>query len=344
MTWSSSGTRHHFVEHFQRARSPCVGVFAFPLLCGSIVGCSGPFSALDPAGKDASTIATLWWWMFAGGLLVWLFVISLAVYAVVTAEHDRRRTGLFVVLGGTVLPAVALTVLLVFGLHRVPALLAPGSSDAPVIRVVGEQWWWRIDYELPDGRRFELANELRLPVGKRTSLELSSADVIHSFWVPSIAGKMDTIPGRSNAFALEPTRTGVFGGACAEYCGLSHAKMLLHAVVLEPEDFQAWANAQLEPSTQSAEALPGAELFVRYGCGSCHTVRGTAAQGRVGPDLTHVGGRHALGSGILPNEPSGFAEWLRRVDTLKPGVHMPNFDMLSEAEIDALATYLDHLR
>jgi cytochrome c oxidase subunit II len=317
---------------------------AFLPLLPWVVSCSGPLSALDPAGKDASTIATLWWWMFAGGLLVWLFVSALAVYGVISSEHDRKRTTLFVIVGGAVFPATVLTVLLIFGLTRVPAILAPGDSDAPVVRIIGEQWWWRVEYQLSDDRRFELANELRLPVGKRTSLELLSSDVIHSLWVPSLAGKVDLIPGRRNTLAFEPTRTGIFGGNCAEYCGLSHAKMLLHVLVLESEEFQHWAETQMAPSSSVAGKLPGAEVFTRHGCGACHTVRGTDARGRVGPDLTHVGGRHRLAAGILPNNLSGFSEWLRHVGALKPGAHMPTFDMLSTEDVEALASYLDSLK
>jgi cytochrome c oxidase subunit II len=319
-----------------------------PAALALVAACDGPQSALSPAGRDAQTISVLFWWMAGGALVVWLIVVGLALYAVVyrSRAHDPRKTRLFIVGGGAAFPTIVLLVLLAFGLSRMPALLDHGDDNWPRIRVSGEQWWWRVTYELADGTRFELANELRLPVGRRTPLWLETPDVIHSLWVPSIAGKIDMIPGRVNRMALEPTRPGVFRGACAEYCGSSHAKMALHVIVVEPDEFEAWTRAERQPAPPPARgaAARGAELFTLHGCGACHTVRGTAADGRIGPDLTHVGSRHALGAGTVGAGIGGLARFIASAEQLKPGVRMPSFDMLSEPDLTALATYLDGLK
>jgi len=192
----------------------------------------------------------------------------------------------------------------------------------------------------------ELANEIRLPVGERTEITLSSADVIHSFWVPALGGKIDMIPGRVTRMALEPTRTGTFRGACAEYCGLSHARMNLVAVVMERDAFDAWLDAQSDPvrPSDSPSAERGRELFLTNGCGACHTVRGTEADGRVGPDLTHLGSRHTVGAGLLALDEASLEQWIIRPDEFKPGVHMPSFGMLPPADVRDMAAWLAGLR
>jgi cytochrome c oxidase subunit 2 len=170
--------------------------------------------------------------------------------------------------------------------------------------------------------------------------------VIHSFWVPSIAGKMDMIPGRVTRLALEPTRTGVFRGACAEYCGASHALMAFQVVVTEPGEFDSWLEAQGRPAVpaQDATAARGEAAFIVNGCAACHTIRGTSAAGQVGPDLTHVGSRLRVGAGTLPNDADAFARWIGQTDRIKPGVHMPAFRALASDETSALAAYLDGLQ
>jgi cytochrome c oxidase subunit 2 len=192
----------------------------------------------------------------------------------------------------------------------------------------------------------ELANEIRLPVGERVAFHLESPDVIHSFWIPALSGKMDMIPGRQTRLALEPTRTGVFRGACAEYCGTSHALMSFDVVVLEPADFARWLEQQRAPAQPPVQplAVHGQELFLANGCGACHTVRGTPADGVVGPDLTHVGSRLSLGAATLSNDPEAFQRWVANTDHVKPGVHMPAFGMLPPEDLRALAAYLDALQ
>jgi cytochrome c oxidase subunit 2 len=177
-------------------------------------------------------------------------------------------------------------------------------------------------------------------------LSLASPDVIHSLWIPALAGKMDMIPGRVTRLALHPARTGVFRGVCAEYCGIAHALMGFPVVVLERQEFARWLAQQSEPAAAPAgsDAAHGQTLFLATGCGACHAIRGTAARGEVGPDLTHVGSRLSLGAGILGNEPTAFARWISRTEQVKPGVHMPAFGMLPPGDVRALAAYLDSLQ
>lgn len=314
----------------------------------ALAGCTGPLSALDPAGKAAGTIATLFWWMAAGAVVIWLAVVALTVYAIYRPSRvfTRRAGAMLIVGGGVVFPIVVLTVVLVYGLVLLPRLLAPAPEGSLRIAVVGEQWWWRVRYLPPGGTPVELANEIRLPVGEPVELSLASPDVIHSFWIPSLAGKMDMIPGRVTRLALEPARTGVFRGVCAEYCGIAHALMGFPVVVLEREEFGRWLTQQAQPAAAPGDpdAERGQALFLANGCGACHTIRGTSAGGVVGPDLTHVGGRLSLGAGTLGNEPAAFVRWIARTEQVKPGVHMPAFGMLPPDDVRALAAYLDSLR
>lgn len=312
-----------------------------------IAGCGGPQSALSPAGRDAESIAALFAWMTGGAVVIWLVVMGLAVFAILSEKkRDPKKVRRLVIGGGIVVPFLVLTVLVVLGLEMMPRLLAYGDEGGMEIRVTGHQWWWRVAYEMPDGSRIELANEIRVANGRRTSLWLETADVIHSLWIPSLGGKIDMIPGHVNRMALEPTRPGVFRGACAEYCGASHAKMMLSVVVVEPAELEAWLEAQKAPARppEGETAARGAALFTSLGCGACHTVRGTDARGVVGPDLTHVGSRLGVGAGILENRVEDFEAWLVATKRLKPGVHMPAFDMLSPADIQAVAVFLEGLQ
>ena len=313
----------------------------------AIVGCDGPQSALVTAGKDAEAIAHLFTVMAVGAAIVWVSVVAIAIYAIRTRResHSQREVNLLIIGGGVAVPTVVLGALLAYGLPVLPAVLTPAPEGNLRIHVTGKQWWWRVEYMTAAGT-VETANELRLPVGQRVELLLSSPDVIHSFWVPSIAGKMDMIPGRLTRLALEPTRTGTFRGTCAEYCGASHALMAFLVVVTEPREFDAWLEAQGQPAQAAQDALSarGEVAFVANGCTACHTIRGTTAAGRIGPDLTHVGSRLRLGAGTLPNEPAAFVRWIGQTDRIKPGVHMPAFRALSGDDLLALAAYLDGLQ
>ena len=310
-------------------------------------GCSGMQSALAPAGRAAEDLADLFWWMAAGAVVVWIAVAVLAVYAVAVApDRGQRRTPALIIGGGAIVPTVVLALLLVYGLRLMPRLLAPLPQDALRVAVRGEQWWWRVRYEPPGGKPVDLANEIRLPVGEPVEFLLDSPDVIHSFWIPPLGGKMDMIPGRRTRLVLQPTRTGRFRGACAEYCGTSHALMAFPVVVMEKAAFERWLDGQREPAAEpsGAAAQRGRDLFFANGCGACHTVAGTSARGVVGPNLTHVGSRLSLGAGILPNTPEAFVRWIAATEEVKPGVHMPAFGMLPASEVRALAAYLESLQ
>lgn len=311
-------------------------------------GCQGSQSALDPAGTAAEEIAVLFWVMAGGATIIWLVVIGLFAYAiwVEPRPHEPRRSRLWIIGGGAIVPTLILTVLLAFGLEMLPRLLAPPPQGSRQIEVAGAQWWWRVRYLQDDGDPIELANEIRLPVGQPVQLLLESEDVIHAFWVPSLGGKIDMIPGRQTRLTLHPTRTGVFRGQCAEYCGASHTWMAFHVIVMPEQEFGQWLAAQQHPAEtpRGEEAERGAAIFRARGCGACHTVRGTDARGVVGPDLTHVGSRHQLGAGTLGTELEDFEQWLQGPEHFKPEVRMPAFDMLSPEELRALAIYLQGLQ
>ena len=335
---------------------PCVSFEAsfarWLLLAGNVValtGCRGRQSSLDPAGRGAERIADIFWWMSGGAVVVWLLVAWLAWSAMRgrVAPQNARRALFYIVGGGAIFPTVVLTALLVYGFAQMPALLAPAPADALRIAVTGEQFWWRIRYLPADGGEpVVLANEIRLPVGEPVEFLLDSPDVIHSFWIPSLGGKMDMIPGRRTRLLLEPTRIGTFRGQCAEYCGTSHALMAFPVVVTTKVEFERWLAEQRRDASAPVNS-PGArgrELFFANGCAACHTIRGTDARGLIGPDLTHVGGRLSLGAGTVPNDPDGFTRWLTQTDRVKPGVLMPHFAMLPREEIEALVAYLESLQ
>ena len=315
------------------------------LTAALLAGCTGPQSTLDAAGQGAAVVAELTLWLAGGALAIWLGVGAIAWYATRLApgEHSERGARRFIVIGGVVFPVFVLTGLLTYSLSITPPLLARG--DGLEIAVAAEQYWWRVTYRMTDGTAFETANEIRLPVGERVDVRLTTADVIHSFWIPSLAGKVDMIPGRENRIALEPTRLGEFRGVCAEFCGTSHGLMAFAVVVMPPGEFNQWAQRQQTGATAPRTPLArrGAGLFLDLGCGACHRVAGTPATGRIGPDLTHVGSRRTLAAGTLPMTAEAAMHWLENTKRIKPDVAMPAYDMLDEAELQALAGYLESL-
>jgi cytochrome c oxidase subunit 2 len=314
----------------------------------ALSGCSGIQSSLAPAGHDAERVAVLFWFMTIGSIAIWVGVVALALFysRPHEASPNRRRDRWLIVGAGVVFPVVVLTILLAYGLAMIPPIVARAPEGSLLIEVEGEMWWWRVRYIRPGQAPVELANEIRLPVGQQVQLRLLSDNVIHSFWVPSLGGKMDMLPGRVKHLRLRPTRTGVFGGACAEYCGTSHALMRFYTIVEEADAFEQWLQRQASPAPPPVQPLveQGQRVFMANGCGACHTVRGSPAAGAIGPDLTHVASRLSIAAGTLRSGPDAMYRWVAGPEQVKPGVHMPGFGMLPENDLRALAAYLEGLQ
>jgi len=239
-------------------KSPALSLFLALLIFTAIVtGCGGIQSSLSTAGEEAERIAALFWIMTGAGAAIWLAVMALAIYAAQSKGGEQRRpfARRLIVLGG-VIPAIVLFTLLVFGLNMLPSLIAHAPATAMKVTVFGEQWWWRVRYELPGVQPFELANEIWLPEGEPVEFILRSNNVIHSFWVPSLAGKMDLIPGRVNHLTIHPKQSGVYRGACAEYCGRAHAQMNFYVVVKPKAEFDSWLKAQSGPASLTDSVEP----------------------------------------------------------------------------------------
>ncbi len=303
-------------------------------------------SALDSAGLGAERIAELFYWMTGGATVIWIVVIGLAVYAIKSRRaHPARMTRWLVIGGGAVIPTIVLTALLIYGLAMLPDLQRPAPDGSLTVEVAGVRWWWRVAYTDEQGRRIETANEIHLPVNQPIEFKLTSEDVIHAFWIPALGGKVDMIPGRSNRLKLHPTREGIFSGVCAEYCGTAHAHMRFRVVVTDQETFDEWLVEQGQEyqqgqSVQSESVALGETTFLARGCSACHAIRGTSADGVVGPDLTHFGSRLSIAAGVLDNTPENLALWLSDTHGVKPGAEMPEFQSLSEEEIVSLVTFL----
>jgi len=313
-----------------------------------------PPPVLDPAGPFAAPIHTVAWVLFVMAAVVMVVVLVALGVALFGPRKWKRRVGgeRLVWIAGLVFPVVVLTGLLIYGLTttaRVAEAARPGEMR---VRVTGEMWWWRVAYLDDQGREiFQDANEVHIPAGRPVVFELESADVIHSFWVPRLGGKTDMIPGRRNFMRLQADAPGTYGGQCAEYCGGPHALMGLVVVAHAPEDYAAWLARQSRPaapvaSVQGPLALidQGRTVFAASGCGACHTIRGTEANGLAGPDLTHVGSRRTLGAGILPNNQGVMAGWIADSQGLKPGNRMPSYPVMTGQDLRAAAAYLESLK
>jgi cytochrome c oxidase subunit 2 len=277
-------------------------------------------------------------------LLIFLVVEGALVYAIwryrasrhvsgepATFERNRRLE-----IAWTAAPALILALVFVLMLGTVAEINGAGAAPAMRISGIGHQWWWEFSYG-----SVKTANELHIPTGSAIDLELTSADVIHSFWVPPLGPKADMLPGTTNHLRLFAPRAGVYHGQCAEFCGVEHAWMRI-TVVAEPQaDFDAWLRAQAMPrATIETEAE---RLFLSTICVSCHTIRGTPAAGTAGPDLTHIGSRATIGAGVLPNDVARMRAWLADPQRYKPGSLMPRVP-LADGDLDALAAYLGSLR
>jgi cytochrome c oxidase subunit II len=307
-------------------------------------GCVGAQSALSPAGDEAGRVALLTWILFAGAAVILLVVCVALWLAIAGSERTRHVLGSdrAIRFGGIVFPAVTLTVLLGYGIWLMRETIASNLPAALRIEVTGEQWWWRVAYPGQDGPVAE-ANEIRIPVGREVDFVLRSADVIHSFWIPSLGGKLDMIPGRTNTLRLKAERPGIYRGQCAEFCGGPHGLMALEIVAVPDADFETWLKAARRPASAAHDG-PGAALFLSAGCGTCHAVRGTQAVGVVGPDLSRVGGRRFLAAATVPNNPESLGRLITSGQAIKPGNPMPEFRVFSPEQLAALAAYLTSLK
>jgi cytochrome c oxidase subunit II len=306
---------------------------------------------LDPAGPQAALIESHWWEMFWVCTAVFVLVIVATALAVArgrSAHGDRPserslRTGVAAATASTVL---ILFGLLVSGVVTGRALARLSSENALVVEVVGYQWWWQITYTDPQpSLRVTTANELHLPTGRPIALLFKSGDVIHSFWVPNLHGKMDLIPGRQTSLLLRVDREGQYRGQCAEFCGAQHAHMALPVTAESPDAFDRWMAAQRAEAAppSGADAQRGRELFERTSCVMCHTIRGGQAAARLGPDLTHFATRGTIAAGTIPNTVDNLTRWIADPHGIKAGVRMPSTPLSTE-DLRALVTYLRTLK
>lgn len=318
---------------------------------GLITGCS-PQSILSTHSPQAHNIALLWWWMLGAAVIVFAGAVVLLVVAyfrrgVAGLPFVGEREGIaqsMVLVFGIAVPAVALVILFSVSdiyLIRQTAPPAPNSTRMTV-EVIGHQWWWEVRYP---GSAAVTANEIHIPARTRVNVVATTADVIHSFWVPGLNRKIDMVPGRRNRVLLYASSPGVYRGQCSQFCGLQHAHMSMYVVAQRPAAYRAWLAANAAPASAPASAAQraGQAQFLADQCSSCHMIRGTAAAGLIGPDLTHVASRMTLASAEIPNRPAWLAAWIRNPQAIKPGDRMPDLG-LSARQVSSLVAYLDSLR
>jgi cytochrome c oxidase subunit 2 len=305
---------------------------------------------LHTAGPGAARVEHFWWLLFGISAAVFFFVTAMLALAVVRRrrpskgdpgqEAEPQWGHRFILLSGVVVPAVILSATFVVTLREMSALAKPLDSTRLTVGVIGHLWWWEARY--PNGA--VTANELHIPVGEPVRLELTTADVIHSFWVPQLQTKMDQIPGRTNEMWLQADAPGRYRGQCSQFCGLQHAQMVFYVVAEPPGDFQAWEARQAAPAAApiSPAAARGLGLFTSNTCAGCHAIRGTSAVATVGPNLTHLAGRATLAAGTLDNTPAELARWITDPQGVKPGAIMPP-TQLSPSDLADLVVYLQSL-
>jgi cytochrome c oxidase subunit 2 len=310
-----------------------------------VIIAKGP-SVLDPAGPGARHIATVWWTMFALAVVVYIVVGGFIVWSALRGRRseDGRSSAIsdhaFIWIGGIAAPVVILAVLATMTVRAATALDRPRGA-ALRVDVVGYQWWWQVVYPK---QAIVTANELHVPVGRPIEVALKTADVIHSFWVPQLNGKLDLIPDHVNTLRFRADKPGVYRGECAEYCGLQHANMNFVVVAVPPAEFERWVTRrqQTPPGPTDELTARGQAAFMRAPCAGCHAIKGTTAVGSVGPDLSDVGARLYLGAGTVPNRRAFMEQWIVDAPHLKPHVLMPPIE-LSAAERVAIAAYLESL-
>ena len=308
-----------------------------------------------PASTPANAIVDLSLVVVGLTGVIFVVVASLLVYAVIKfrttpADADREPPQVYgstqIELAWTIVPVLIVVVLFAATARVIHAIQdAPKPATAVEVTVIGHQFWWELRYP---ALGVVTSNELHVPVSdpvrpRPTFLTLLSADTDHSFWIPQLTGKIDLIPNRMNHLWMDPQRPGIFLGQCAQYCGTQHAKMLLRVSVDTPDEFDAWIRAQRESAIEDQSASSGKRIFETTACINCHTVRGTVASGRFGPDLTHLMSRATIASGAAENTTENLRVWLKEPDAIKPGSLMPAMKV-SDAELEALVQYMQSLR
>jgi cytochrome c oxidase subunit 2 len=295
------------------------------------------------SGPAAADIRSLTWVLVVLGTAVFVVFVVLFSRALLRRRDgdDDEAGSRLIFWGGLVVPSVVVAIVLGFTLASMRNLAVEADSGGVVIEVTGHQWWWEVHY--PD---YDIltANEIHMPVDRRVTLRLTSADVVHSFWVPALAGKLDLLPERVNEMILEASEPDIYRGVCAEFCGLQHAKMAFHVVAVTEPEFQDWVERSsaeaARPKTEAA--VRGMDVFFEAGCQQCHTIEGTPADGDVGPDLTRVASRQSLAAGTLDNTTANLELWVTSPQTLKEGVEMPDIELDAD-DIEALVAYLETL-
>jgi cytochrome c oxidase subunit 2 len=305
-------------------------------------------SVLDAAGPQAAAIEWLWWLIFF--ISVAVFALVMTVLAIAVLRRSPRPAS-EVIMTRWVVVASATTVVVLFvwlvaSVSVGKATASPQLSGAVTINITGRQWWWQLEYvdSLPSNR-FRTANEMLIPAGRPVVVNVTSRDVIHSFWVPNLHGKRDLVPGYVTSLWFQADREGSYRGQCAEFCGLQHANMAIAVRAVSSQQFDAWLARQRTPAAEPASDAErrGRDVFLRATCPQCHAVRGTVAGGAYGPDLTHVGSRATIAAGVLPNTPENLRRWIRNPHEFKPGNKMPPHD-LNDADLQSVAEYLRSLK
>lgn len=323
-----------------------------------LTGCATVQSTFNTHGPAAQRVAGLSWFMTILFLVVTVVMWALLAIAVakrrgVLEEHAPVDVGGgqgWIAIGGLAIPLVILTIIFVLGLRLLSAFPIHGSHDhpsKPEILIIGHQWWWEVVYLNDDvSKQFTTANEIHIPTHRPVTIELESQDVMHSFWVPSLHGKVDLIPGHPNFIRIEASQPGNFAGQCAEYCGAQHAHMRLLVVAQEPDEYAAWLDGQRKPAAEPAsqEAIAGEKVFLAGPCVMCHQVRGTLAGGRVAPDLTHLASRQLIAATSFPNNDAYLEAWVTHAQSLKPEAQMPNLTQFDGPQLRDLVAYLRQLR
>ncbi len=314
----------------------------------ALAGCAEAPSTISAASENAAMITNLFFTLFAIAVVVFVVVEVLLFYSVIRFRRKKADEMPEQIHGNpkfeiawTTIPAVVLAIIFILTWQTLTALAAV-PSDAVKVKVTGHQWWWEVEYT---DLGVVTANEIHIPVGKATAFTLEAKDVIHSFWVPELGGKMDLIPGHTNRMWIRPTRVGTYHGQCAEFCGTSHANMRMSVVVDSPEQFNAWVAQQKQPATMPTADLAkqGLEQITKAGCIACHTINGTTAQGKVGPNLTHVASRKQIAAGLLDFSVDNVRAWISNPQEVKPGATMPKLP-LTKDQLDALVAYLTTLK